>query len=121
MSLAHADMPESIFRQMWKGLEAIDEVCSLIKYQSNDGAYYWTFMNATPSFDSGSKHIGYMFVQRSASDEAIAYFEDLYKQMRALEPQDNVNDVAMDASYQLMENVAAAQGGHNEFVFSYYA
>lgn len=120
ISIKHPDMPESIYRHLWKELKSIHEVSCLSKNLNKDGAYYWTYMNATPSFDAESKHIGYLFVQRSASEDAIAYFEGLYKEMTITESQFQVDEEAMDASYQLLDNVAAPQGGHNEFVFSYY-
>ncbi len=121
ISIKHPDMPNSIYRHLWKELRSINEVNCVLKNTNKAGESYWTYMNATPSFDSDSKHIGYLFVQRNVSDAAIAYFDGLYKEMCVAESQHSSDDVAMDASYQLLDNVAASQGGHNEFVFSYYA
>ncbi len=119
-SIAHIDMPQSIFRHIWSELKGFNEVCSLVKTQSKGGEFYWTFMNATPSFDSDSQLIGYFFVQRSASAEAISYFEALYRDMLAVESKSDPDISAMDASFQILDDIAATQGGHNEFVFSYY-
>lgn len=120
-SIAHTDMPQSIIRHIWSELKNFDEVCSLVKTQSKDGESYWTFLNATPSFDSDSQLIGHFFVQRSASAEAISYFEAMYGDMHAEESKSHTGISVMDASFQILDDVAAAQGGHNEFVFSYYA
>ncbi len=121
ISIKHPDMPKSIYRHLWKELRDLHEVNCLLKNMNKAGETYWTFMNATPSFDAESKHIGYLFVQRSASEDAITYFDGLYKEMCVTESQHSSDDEAMDASYQHLDNVAAPQGGHNEFVFSYYA
>ena len=121
IAIKHPDMPASIYRHMWEELKSINEVNCLLKNQNKEGDYYWTYLNATPNFDADSKHIGYLFVQRSASEQAIAYFDALYKEMSVMESQYQSDDEAMDASYQLLDNIAAAQGGHNEFVFTYYA
>ena len=120
VSTKHSDMPKSIYRYLWKELKSINEVSCIIKNQTKDGAYYWSYMNATPSFDADSNHIGYLFVQRSASTEAIDCFDGLYREMVITESQYQDDDEAMDASYQLLDTIATSQGGHNEFVFSHY-
>ncbi len=120
IAIKHPDMPKSIYRHLWKELKSINEVSCVLKNTNKAGESYWTYMNATPSFDTENKHIGYLFVQRSAYEKAIAYFDGLYKEMCVTESQHSSDDEAMDASYQLLDNVAAPQGGHNEFVFSYY-
>lgn len=121
ISIKHPEMPNSIYRHLWKELKDIHEVSCVLKNSNKAGESYWTFMNATPNFDADSKHIGYLFVQRSPSEEAIAYFNGLYKEMCLIESQHSSDGEAMDASYQLLDNAAIKQGGHNEFVFSYYA
>ncbi len=118
--ITHSDMPQSIFRYMWKELEAYNEVCVVVKNRSKDDAYFWTFMTATPTFGTDNQLISHFFVQRSVSIETIAYFEALYQQMRAIELESESDEQGMDASFEIMNNVAVKQG-HNEFFYSYYA
>lgn len=121
-SIAHADVPQSIFRHIWSELKGPNnEVFGLIKSQSNDAHSYWSFLNATPSFSDANELIGFFFVERSATVDAISYFENLYRQMCSAESKSSASPSGLDDSFQMLKDAATGHGGHNEFVISHYA
>lgn len=116
----HPDTPHSIYRFMWNTIQKEQEFFSVVKNLAKSGAYYWTFVSTSPSYDQAGHLMGYYFVRRQASRKSIEILEPLYQQMLAEEAQHTNEQHAMDASIALLDAVVAQHGlNYMEFIYSY--
>lgn len=116
--IRHPDMPRSVYRFMWETLQLKQEFFGIVKNLCKNGAYYWTFANVTPSFQD-NQLIGYYSVRRQPSRKIVETIKPIYQQMIAEEAKYSSSKEAMDASFEILNNVIAEQGqSYNEFIYT---
>jgi len=81
----HPDMPKSIFRIIWSIIEQGFPIQAVIKNKTHDGFYYWTLMTIKPQKDRDNKIISYVAYGKQAPDAVIKEIEPLYKIMKEIE------------------------------------
>lgn len=116
--IRHPDMPRGIYYQLWQTIQQENEFFGFIKNLRNNGGFFWTFANITPSFSGDSELVGYFSVQRYPMPEGIDFFQSLYQQMCEVETSNTQE--AMDASTQILNDAIQDKGGYNEFICSFY-
>ena len=67
----HPDMSESVFKAMWKTLEANRIYKGEINNLRKDGSNYWVSVTISPMYNSHNKKIGYTAVRQDISDKKI--------------------------------------------------
>jgi len=95
----HPDMPKSIFRIVWSIIERGLPIQAVIKNQTNEGEYYWTLMTIKPQKDRDNKIISYVAYGKQAPDAVIRSIEPLYRIMREIE-----EEVDIDAALEYLES-----------------
>lgn len=84
--IRHPDMPRAAFKDLWDTLFAGKRWHGYVKNLRKDGAHYWVYATAVPSYRNGELD-GFTSVRREPAKDKIEYFEKLYKQMRMQEEQ----------------------------------
>lgn len=106
----HPDMPKSIFQIIWSIIEQGLPIQAVIKNKTNDGHYYWTLMTIKAQRDRDNKIISYVAYGKQAPDVVINKIEPLYKIMKEIEEEVDI-DAALEylESYLREENLTYAQ------------
>ena len=115
--IRHPDMPQAVFRLLWKTLQQGNEFFGLVKNKTRNGGFYWTFANVTPSYDQQNKLLGYYSVRRKPARSSIETISAIYHKMSQAEALHNKSKDAMDASTAiLLEAVQNTGKDYNEFI-----
>jgi len=75
----HPDMPQKLFKQLWKSLKKGKTWEGEIKNRKKDGTAYWLYSKIELDYDKYSNHIGYKAISQDISDKKIV--EDLSKNL----------------------------------------
>ncbi|OCL81964.1 PAS domain-containing protein [Arcobacter porcinus] len=80
----HKDMPKAAFKSLWGTVKKGEIWTGYVKNATKDGDFYWVFATIFPTITSdGTK--GFLSCRRKASDEEIATYTKIYKDLRAKE------------------------------------
>jgi PAS domain S-box-containing protein len=118
--IRHPSMPRSVYRLMWKNLQAEEEFFGFIKNMSKDGRFYWTYANVFQNFGPDNALLGYMSVRRYPPTEGIDFFQGLYQKMFDVESQYEGSREGMDASLNILQEAVSEKGGYDQYVCSYF-
>ncbi len=80
--LRHEDVPQQVFADLWKTIQANKPWRGVIKNRRKHGDYYWVEANITPLLDNGNT-TGYVSFSYQASPEQIRDFSSANESMRA--------------------------------------
>ncbi|MDR1912605.1 MAG: PAS domain S-box protein [Helicobacteraceae bacterium] len=83
--LWRADMPQSVFKNMWETIESGATWKGFVKSATKNGDYYWVYTTIFPIVSANGE--GYLSVRARASDEEIERYEARYAQTRDKELQ----------------------------------
>lgn len=116
--IRHPDMPRAVFKLLWDSLNARQELFAYVVNLAADGAHYWVLAHVTPSLDSRSRVVGYHSSRRKPEQAAVAAAQELYARLRAEERRHSGSQVALDASWAMLQNVLAERGQtYDQFVW----
>jgi len=65
----HADMPASVFKQVWETIKAGKIWSGEIKNLKKNGEYYWTRSTIIPEFNKSNKVVGYTSLRHDITSE----------------------------------------------------
>nr|WP_321454495.1 PAS domain-containing protein [uncultured Cohaesibacter sp.] len=84
--MRHPNMPRSIFKALWDGLAAKEDVFGYVQNLTTNGDYYWSFIHIAPSRDEEGNVKGYEATRRVPNRMAISdTIEPLYKELCDIE------------------------------------
>lgn len=66
-TVRHPDVPEAVFKDMWKTLKMGGTWSQVVKNRRKDGTYYWVRANVSPIFENGTP-VGYISFRTSVSE-----------------------------------------------------
>ncbi len=75
----HPDMPQKLFKELWKSLKNGEIWEGEIKNIKKDGTAYWLYSKIELDYDSNSNHIGYKAISQDITNRKIV--EDLSKNL----------------------------------------
>lgn len=77
----HPDVPEEIYADLWRTIEAGDSWSGLVKNRRKDGDHYWVHASVTPIFENGEVQ-GYTSVRTKAGTDECSEAERIYAELR---------------------------------------
>jgi len=83
--IRHKDMPQVIFKYLWKQLLNKEESYCFIKNQSKNQEFYWVFAYIRPSLNKDGTIRNYISTRKSISQKAKEIVEPFYKNLLFLE------------------------------------
>ncbi len=89
--IRHPDMPKLIFKIMWQELKKGNSIFALVKNLAKDGRYYWVLVNFEIKYNEEGEITSYYARRKAAPRKAIFEIEKLYKKLRDIEVNQNVN------------------------------
>ena len=117
--IRHPDMPRAVYRLMWKTLQEGNEFNGIVKNRTKTGKFYWTYANATPSYDIHDEVVGYYSVRRAPQRDTVKIMDSLYRDMINAESQHSNATESMDASFAiLMDAIKTSGKEYNEYIIS---
>jgi len=78
-------MPRCIFKLLWDGLQAGNEVFAYVINMASNGDHYWVFAHVTPSIDENGAIVGYHSNRRVPEDRILTDIKALYGKLLAEE------------------------------------
>ena len=77
--IRHPDMPDEVFKELWKSLKDTKQWSGEVKNRRKDGSFYWVFSRIEPDYDENGKHIGYKAIREdiTSKKEVEALSKDL--------------------------------------------
>jgi PAS domain S-box-containing protein len=112
--IRHPAMPRALFKLLWETLGRGQEIFAYIENLAADGASYWVLAHVTPSYGAGGQVVGYHSNRRLPSRRGIARVQPLYERLLAEERRHSTARAAVEASYALLGELVAAEGGSYE-------
>ncbi|MCZ2859089.1 PAS domain-containing protein [Blastococcus sp. VKM Ac-2987] len=117
--IRHPEMPRAVFKLLWDGLAAGQEVFAYINNLAVDGGHYWVLAHVTPSYDAGCRVVGYHSNRRRPSRGAVQRVLPLYQRLLDEERRHPNARAAVEASARLLADVLAEQGQtYDDFIWS---
>ncbi|MCF6743048.1 PAS domain-containing protein [Blastococcus sp. KM273128] len=117
--IRHPEMPRAVFKLLWDGLGARQEVFAYINNLAADGGHYWVLAHVTPSYDASGAVVGYHSNRRRPARGAVQRVLPLYQRLLAEERRHPNARSAVAASSALLGEILAEQGqGYEEFIWS---
>ncbi len=114
--IRHPDMPKVVFKILWDGIQAGEEVNAYVKNLAKDGSFYWVFAAVTPSFDPEDNSIvGYFSVRRAPHTSILQkVIIPLYEKLVRSERQGGIQ-----SSKALVNEILEKEGvSYDEFINS---
>jgi PAS domain S-box-containing protein len=74
----HPDMPGSIYKKMWKTIQAKKIWRGYLKNMTRDGSYYWVIVWIQPKFDENKNVVGYVASRKAPYRRVIDTIERQY-------------------------------------------
>lgn len=65
----HPEMPDTLFKDLWRTISKGNQWHGEIKNRKKDGGYYWVDVVITPNYNLYNKIIGYTAIRRDISDK----------------------------------------------------
>ena len=65
----HPDMPNELFKGLWKTLHEGESWDGEIKNRKKDGGYYWVHAHVSPLYNNNHKLIGYQSIRQDITDK----------------------------------------------------
>lgn len=87
--IRHPDMPQAVFADMWRYLNAGKAWMGVVKNRAKNGDHYWVSAYVTPIQQNG-RMVGYESVRVEPTREDIARAEKLYGRIAADKPAVNI-------------------------------
>jgi PAS domain S-box-containing protein len=117
--IRHPDMPRAVFKLLWDGLAARQEVFAYIDNLAADGAHYWVLAHVTPSYGARGELVGYHSNRRRPAPSAIARVQPLYRALLAEERRHPTARAAVEASSRVLEELVAEQAAsYDDWIWS---
>ena len=107
--IRHPDMPRTVFRVLWRALEARQEVFAYVLNLARNGDGYWVFAHVTPSYDPAGRHVGYHSNRRVPYPDAMPKVKALYARLLQEERQHAAGPAAATAGEKLLQRLLAEQ------------
>ena len=79
--IRHPDMPEEVFKDLWRSMKAGRPWTGMIKNRCKNGDFYWVLANITPYYEN-DKLAGYMSARRKPSQKQVAEADEAYRKFR---------------------------------------
>ncbi len=67
----HPDMPDKLFKELWRTIKSEKVWKGEIKNLKKDGGFYWVKVSIMPDYDSEGKHIGYTSVMHDITPQKV--------------------------------------------------
>ena len=80
--IRHPDMPDGIFRSMWKTIRKRKIWRGYIKNIRKDGRYYWVLVYVQPKVDEKGELVGYIAGRKEAYPEEVEKIVEVYDRCR---------------------------------------
>ena len=113
--LRHPDMPSTIFYLMWQSIQSGNNITAVVKNLAKSGEYYWVTTDFEIIKNSKGEIDSYIAYRRPASNEAIAYVEELYAKLLKIEKNNDMEqsllylqgflDVKHSSYHELMDEL----------------
>ena len=116
--IRHPDMPQSLFHLLWDTLKSGQEFNAILKNLRQDGGYYWTFTNISPSTSGDGKLVGYYSVHRKPTRHAITVIQKLYQEMRAAEANSGKGNAIAAATKVLNTQLESCGISYDQFILT---
>lgn len=116
--IRHPAMPRCIFKLLWDGLNAGQEIFAYVNNRAKNGDHYWVYAHVTPSWDQIGNVVGY-HSNRRVPDRAILDKEiiPLYDDLKKLEKSHANSKQGMYAGLDQVNALLAKMGiGYDEFM-----
>ncbi len=65
----HQDMPQSLYEDLWKTIQADKTWKGEIKNARKDGSYYWVYASISSRYDENDQKIGYTAIRQDITDK----------------------------------------------------
>lgn len=117
--IRHPDMPRAVFKLLWDTVTAGRELFAYVKNLAGDGAHYWVLAHVTPTFDGSGSIVGFHSNRRTASRDALARIEPLYRDLLAEERRHPHGPDAVAAGHRMLLAFLEERGcSYDELVWS---
>ena len=77
----HPDVPQAVFEDLWSTIQSGKCWNQVVKNRRKNGDAYYVVANVAPYYNSNHKHVGYLSVRTTASEEQIATIDGVYKKI----------------------------------------
>lgn len=96
--MRHPEMPRSIFKILWDGLEERRDMFAYMKNLTTTGDHYWTFARISPSRDDKGEVVGYEASSRAPNRTTVReVIAPLYKRLCDIESKFDDADKSLEA------------------------
>ena len=100
--LRHPDMPKAVFKYLWDGLHAGNDVVAYVKNLCKDGGYYWVLATVKTAKNPDGSFRNYMSTRRYVTENAKSFIGELYAKILKVEKEEGV-----EASYKMFDDFLA--------------
>ncbi len=83
--IRHPDMPQVMFKIVWKHIKDRENVMAVVKNLAKDGRYYWIVTDFVTQVDAARNIISYTAYRRPISDKVKEAIIPLYNALTAIE------------------------------------
>ncbi len=87
----HPDMPSVVFKLMWETISRGKGIYAIVKNMTKEGRYYWVIAKISSKFDKEGNIIAHYAQRKAAPAPVVAKIEGLYKELRAIEINQNAS------------------------------
>lgn len=113
--LRHPEMPATIFKLLWDTIQNGKEITAFVKNRTKHNDFYWVEAQATPSFDTSGKTIGFHSVRRKPKQQSIDFFEKLYADINAIEKRSGIS-----AGIKYIQDILTSKGvTYEQFIIAF--
>ena len=116
----HPEMPRSIFKILWDGLEEKRDMFAYMQNLTTTGDHYWTFARVTPSRNDKGEVVGYEASRRAPNRTAVReVIAPLYKKLCDIENRFDDEEQAVEAGYAHLNDLLQEKStSYRRFVLS---
>ncbi len=93
----HPDMPEDIFKDMWKSIESGNVWSGEIKNMKKDGSFYWVYAVISPDFNEQNKIIGYSAIRTNITSQKESQYLASHDALTSLVNRSRIVEIAQHA------------------------
>jgi PAS domain S-box-containing protein len=115
--IRHPEMPRSLFKLMWREIQAHREIFVFVKNLAKDGRHYWVVAQVMPEIARG-EIVGYHSFRRCPSRRAVETFETLYRRLMELERRLGGDNGMNAALKELTDTIAKMGGAYDALVYA---
>ncbi len=104
----HRDMPDTLYKEIWKTLSCEKAWSGEIKNLAKDGSSYWVYSTISPKYDEEGKKVGYTSIRHDITKQKIVEELSVTDQLTQL-----YNRLKLEAVFS--EEIQRAQRYHTPF------